>query len=468
MAFAKDYREEITLSYYCFNSALAIVIFVTGTIYLKYRDRRDQKRREREDREYQEGREREDRIHQQRRELEDRRDYQRREWRQFAERIYCEYSKLKAQDIPQKLLLVKNTFENIQIHSEVTGLDVLRYMLADVNYHFASESPQLKCLREDLHTIFLPLNVCSSLLLLGEVPENIKGELRHVVDDLGNVAKPFFAGEHRRIILKCLEHFGGGRSRSNDETERRVSELDSQLESIVPYVNNLQFGGSDRIRVSQREVLPYLVYMDNFFIPQNSRAGQQMEILNSHDYGECSKFSLNVKAVNIPANRQVDFMFLVDLHADLQHQTFMTNFARYFREQKAKLPLKSIEQISDTDSDEVVLVKVLHEVRCYIHLFLNEDQLVEHYQRVESNINRLRHVHEEATKFRPIEDMVKSICQRFIGDLEMIHRCPPDHCKSKEFYDNLSQLYYVSFCTMIQAKPRTQVESYEETHETNF
>ena len=329
-------------------------------------------------------------------------------------------------------MLVKNTFENIRIHSEVTGLDVLRYMLAHVNYHFANESPQLKCLREDLHTIFLPLNVCSSLLLLGEVPENIKGELRHAVDELGNVAKPFFTGEHRRIILNCLEHFGGGLSRSNGETERRVSELDSQLETIVPYVNSLQFGG----------------------------VSQQMELSNRHDYSECRKFSLNVKA-NIPANRQVDFKFLVkELHADLHHQTFMTNFARNFREQKAELPLNSIEQISDSDSDEVVLVKVLHEVRCYIHLFLNEDQLVEHYERVASNINRLRQVHEEATKFRPIEDMVKYVCQRFIGDLKMIHRCPPDHCKSKEFYDNLYELYYVSFCTMIQTKPKTQVESY--------
>ena len=102
--FAKEYKESITLAYFCGNLLLTIVVFVVGTIYFWHRDRRDQERRLQEDREYQN-----------RRDQEDRRDHRRREWRQFAERIYTDYSKLKSKDIPQKIAKVKNTFERILI-----------------------------------------------------------------------------------------------------------------------------------------------------------------------------------------------------------------------------------------------------------------------------------------------------------------------------------------------------------------
>ena len=105
----KENAELITLIYYCFNIGLTIVISLGGTFYLRHRDRKD---------------------------------HQRREWRHFAERIHTDYSKLKSKDIPQKISKVKNTFEAILIHSTVTGLDILRYMLTDDNYrNFASESP---------------------------------------------------------------------------------------------------------------------------------------------------------------------------------------------------------------------------------------------------------------------------------------------------------------------------------------
>lgn len=229
--------------------------------YQKRRDeeaQRDQQRRLLEDQEYrqrrnqevqrdQQRRLQEEREYQERRDQEDQRDYRRREWRQFAETIYTDYGKLKSKDIPQKISKVKNIFEHTLIHSTVTGLDVLRYMLADDNYrNFSSESPQLRALREDLHMIFVPLNTCSSLLLLGEVPENTKEELKFVVEELGNIAKPFLTGEQRRVALKCLEHFGSDRS-SNAATESdeiRVRELDERLKDIVPYVKSLQFGGT--------------------------------------------------------------------------------------------------------------------------------------------------------------------------------------------------------------------------------
>ena len=200
--FAKEYKESITLAYYCGNLLLTIVVFVFGTIYLWHKDRRDQQRCLQEDREYLN-----------RRDQEDRRDHQRREWCQFAERIYTDYSSLRRNQILENMLKVKKTFEKFPIHSEVTDLDVLRYWLADDRHRNVwSESPQLRALREDLHTIFLQLNFCSSLIHLGEVPKNITEELRYVVEELGNVAKPFLTGDKLRVALTCLEPFVGDKS----------------------------------------------------------------------------------------------------------------------------------------------------------------------------------------------------------------------------------------------------------------
>ena len=222
--FAKEYKESITLTYYCGNLLLTIVVFVFGTIYLWHKDRRDQQRRFREDREDQNRRNQEDRRdhqrhlqedreHLNRRDQEDRRDHQRREWCQFAERIYTDYSSLRRNQILENMLKVKKTFEKFPIHSEVTGLDVLRYWLADDRHrNVSSESPQLRALRKDLHRIFLQLNSCHSLIHLGEVPKNTKEELRYVVEELGNVAKPFLTGDKLRVALTCLEHFVGDKS----------------------------------------------------------------------------------------------------------------------------------------------------------------------------------------------------------------------------------------------------------------
>ena len=66
MDFAKVYRAEITLAYYCFNLSLTIAIFIFGTIYLRHRDRRDQ---------------------------------QRKDWRKFAETIRGQYSTLKDKQV---------------------------------------------------------------------------------------------------------------------------------------------------------------------------------------------------------------------------------------------------------------------------------------------------------------------------------------------------------------------------------
>ena len=384
LEFAKEYAEFITFIYYCVTSLISAAALIFGTWYLKKRERRDQERHEREerayqerrdqeerayqerrqqeDREYQERRRQEDREHQNRRYQEDRRDYLRREWRQFAERIYTDYSKLKSKDIPQKISKVKNTFERILIHSEVTGLDVLRYMLTYDNCRkFARESLLFEFLRRDLHTIFVSLTFCSSLLLLGEVPVNIKEELRFMVEELGNVAEPFLTGEQQGVALKCIETFGSNRS-SSEHDQRSAKELCERIKDIVPYVNYLTFGW--------------------FIHPA-------MPHLYDCDYSKCERFSFNLCMLN----REENLHFLLGL---LDYLKCRKRSIGIFKQKPAELPVKSIERINDIDSDEVILMKLLHEVRLYYQIIKYENVNLsrEDNERVKRNIERLKQLYE--------------------------------------------------------------------------
>ena len=404
--FAKEYKESITLTYYCGNLLLTIVVFVFGTIYLWHKDRRDQQRRFREDREDQNRRNQEDRRdhqrhlqedreHLNRRDQEDRRDHQRREWCQFAERIYTDYSSLRRNQILENMLKVKKTFEKFPIHSEVTGLDVLRYWLADDRHRNVwSESPQLRALREDLHTIFLQLNFCSSLIHLGEVPKNITEELRYVVEELGNVAKPFLTGEKLKVASTCLKQFGmpvkkeeeeegGGGVGGEEEEEKKLHEL---VEGNIPYLDSLKFGDNDH-RASSTSSPPPPVYYSQ------------------------SKFLFNVSMPNNEHN------FLQKLHDNLEKGEGKTFLVRMFKDRQAELPLNLTDPIGDEDSDEVVLAMVLHEVRYYIHHLQNNRELWEIDGT--NNVDRLRQVHKEITGTL-IENAFKQFLKRCISDLQTI------------------------------------------------
>ena len=377
--FAEEYAELITFVYYCSNISLTAVVFLFGTCFLWYRDRKYQKRKDDE-----EGR-----------------NHQRREWRKFAERINKDYSKLRRKRILENILKVKKTFEDLKVHSKVTGLDVLRYWLADDRHRNVwSESPQLRALREDLHTIFLQLNFCSSLIHLGEVPKNITEELRYVVEELGNVAKPFLTGDKLKVASTCLKHFGrpvkkeeeeegggggggeedgggrgggggggGGRRRQRggggeEEEEKKLYEL---VEGNIPYVDSLKFGDKDH-RASSTSSPPPPV-----------------------DYSQ-SKFLFNVSKPNNKHN------FLWELHDNLEKGKGKTLLVRKFKDRQAEPPPNLTDPIGDEDSDEVVLAKVLHEVRYYIHHLQNNRELWEIDEtNTAVNVDRLRQVHKEIT-----------------------------------------------------------------------
>ena len=377
--FAEEYTEAITLIYYCASFLLTFFVFIFGTIYLWCKDRRDQ---------------------------------QRRQWRQFAERIYKDYNSLREKNIPKKMLKVKETFENLHIHSTVTGLDVLRYWLADDrDRNVSSESPLLRGLRGDLHVIFLQLNSCSSLIHLGAVPKNTKEELKYVVEELGNLAKPFLAGEKLKVALKCLKHF----SRDTPDAETKGRVLDQRLEEIVPYVNSL--------KLAEQQL-------------QTDSFGTSIEQLRMQKFSWCIEFSFNASMPN------TNYNFLVGLHKILMKKKRKITFVRKLKDRHAVQPLNLIDPIGDGDCDKLVLAKVLHEVRYYIHYVQSNGKLNEiRGVNASDNIERLRQVYNEVTNSSVVKDAFQELFYRCIDDLKRIADDPPEHLLNENFSKEFTDLW---------------------------
>ena len=274
--------------------------------------------------------------------------------------------------------------------------------------------------------IFVPLNICSSLLRLGEVPSNIKEELRLVVGELGNLAEPFLTGEQQRVALRCLKHFGNRSSNAvTEHAQRSVKELDERIEAIAPYVNSLQFGGP------------------------NAKEFLQVEIkMKDCDYSKCRKFWLNKTMIMQNSHKNLDF--LVKLHEDLEYKELEAHCARIFRQNLEELPHESFEQTSDSDSDKAILMKFLHELRLYIHIILTGDQVMMVKRLVERNVNKLC---EERRNVHPIKDTIQSVCQRFSADLlnlkSNIEANSPPHLTDNNFFIQLSDLYEGKFLRII-------------------
>lgn len=190
--------------------------------------------------------------------------------------------------------------------------------------------------------------------------------------------------------------------------------LGVRIKAIVPYVNSLQF-------ISMEDC----------------------------DYSKCKKFSFNFKE-SIMFNNLGNLKFLREL---LKYLEGVALSARIFKGQPAELPVESIEPINDSDSDEVILMKVLHEVRLYIHLILNENLSREDNERVERNIERLRQLYEKGgKKIEAEEEKIKHICYCFILDLQKIEKKIPPHLIKQGFGTQLKDLYDKQFCPMMVVK----------------
>ena len=406
--FAEEYAELITFVYYCSNISLTVVFFLFGTCFLRYRDRKYQKRKDDE-----EGR-----------------NHQRREWRKFAERINKDYSKLRRKRILENILKVKKTFEDLKVHSKVTGLDVLRYWLADDRHRNVwSESPQLRALREDLHTIFLQLNFCSSLIHLGEVPKNITEELRYVVEELGNVAKPFLTGDKLKVASTCLKHFGRPVKKEEEEEEgggggeeEEEKKFYGLVEGNIPYLDSLKFGDNDHRDSSTSSPPPPV------------------------DYSQ-SKFLFNVR---MPNN---EYNFLQKLHDNLEKGKGKTLLVRKFKDRQAEPPPNLTDPIGDEDSDEVVLAKVLHEVRYYIHHLQNNRELwkIDGTNTV-VNVDRLSQVHKEISGTL-IENAFKEFLKNCIFNLQKIVSDSPHFLDNDELFRNFSKFWEEEVMTKFPTTP---------------
>ncbi len=175
---------------------------------------------------------------------------------------------------------MKDTFEKIHMNSRITGVDVLRYMLAEGNYERSDyKTTELECLHRDLQSIFqLFSDVHSSLPLLGKLPKYVKEELKDVVTELGVMAVPFFKRGKRDMILKCLKNISN--SRSNPEAERKIRELENRLEEAIPYVKSCLIFDTSKGSLSGQQYVGSL----------HHRERTAMELENRHGYSECSNF----------------------------------------------------------------------------------------------------------------------------------------------------------------------------------
>ena len=383
MHFAKAYKEEITLAYYCFNLALTIAIFIFGTIYLRHRDRRDQ---------------------------------QRKEWREFAKDIRGQCSTLKDKEVLSRVSKTKEESGNVVIYTDttglhITGLDVLRNsnMLNNSDFQPGSTRPRspLCVLREDLDSIFQLLNTCASLTLLGPVPSNIRAELGRLVTDLGEMTLPFFSGDQRRTVLTCLKYF-------SSEPAMKTEDVDGKILEKVPYIKCLRF---DKEKVEQD--------------------GRSSEI---------TKFTFKVDRV--PAHLAHPLNALNQLLPGKEGKKYFSEFAREFREHFSNP--KYFDKI-DSDSDELVIAKVLHEVRMYVHLLGLDEGAID--ERVSQNIEILREVYERVTnsKVKP-KEIVRHICERFIQDLSKLEKSEDPNHSCADFRKEFLELYEDRFLKLISRK----------------
>ena len=368
MNFAKAYREEITLAYYCFNVVITTAIFLFGTIYLRRRDRRDQ---------------------------------QRRDWRQFAETIRGQYSTLEDKQVLSGVSNTNETFENVLICPEITGLDVLRYMLN--NSYFTSRSSRksaLYKLKKDLNSIFQLLNTCASLILLGPVPRNIRAELGELVTELGQVTLPFFTGDQRQTVLKCFKHF----SRDGEiKTEKELRDIElTTIKEMVPYIEYLSF---------------------------DNQVGRHQR---STHYSKINKFQFEFD----PGFDQDHLLrFLKVIQEDLQDEKYLSDFARESQELLSNT--RYIDQV-DSDNERLVVMKVLHQVRMDIHSLLKKEGIDEAF--FSNSVVPLREVYKRVTTLKPDKEILKATCEQFIDDLTLLKDSSHSYHMSRSFLEKLENM----------------------------
>ena len=422
MAFSKfpeDYMEVITSAYYCASLLLTFTIFIVGTLYLQQRDRRDALRKE---------------------------------WRQFAETLGREYSKLKDNNIHQSVSEVKDSFGNVKVCEDITCIDVLRYMIDHADYKTRFRTPQLDNLREDLQKILHLLRTCASLILLGTVPNNFKKELGEEVTDLGEITLPFFKGERRKIILKCLANFGN--ESSKDDREEKVRDIDMKLEKVIPYVKFLSFKApvADNTATVQEwppESEDHQYIGTSFYASGGpSRRGTSIQSLKTSKYTYCKTFILKVHVMlsdldfreeTAETGLLAELRLLFNLNKTVEEETHLSDVDSELQRELWNQLFAGEEENSVNDVNSRGL-RVLHEVRMHIHSIVNRRAI---NAEEEQNIAVCKQIYERqrVKRFNPMKAIVRERCQRFIQDLQFLMNSNAPYHESKIFLENLRYLY---------------------------
>ena len=401
MAFSKfpeDYMAVITSAYYCASLLLTFTIFIVGTLYLQQRDRRDALRKE---------------------------------WRQFAETLGREYSKLKDNNIHQSVSEVKDSFGNVKVCEDITCIDVLRYMIDHADYKTRFRTPQLDNLREDLQKILHLLRTCASLILLGTVPNNFKKELGEVVTDLGEITLPFFKGERRKIILKCLANFGN--ESSKDDREEKVRDIDMKLEKVIPYVKFLSFKAQ---------------YIGTSFYASGgpSRRGTSIQSLKTSKYTYCKTFILKVDVMlsdldfreeTAETGLLAELHLLFNLNKTVEEETHLSDVDSELQRELWNQLFAGEEENSVNDVNSRGL-RVLHEVRMHIHSIVNRRAI---NAEEEQKIAACKQIYKRVKSFNQMKAIVRGHCQRFIEDLQFLMNSNAPYHESEIFLENLRYLY---------------------------
>ena len=244
IAFATDYKDIITLGYYVATFVFQLVVFLVGTLYIRYRNEKQRTKDADEEK---------SRCKEEKRRHEEEKEKERlQEWRKFSQELNLKYIDMMRDKVVQRLQCAKESLEASRILPRISGLDVLLYMIDDEDSfpsavrdgsdHLGTEQTfkptALGKLRHDLRSVFVLLNYCWSLCLLGEIPENFNQEMRRIVIVLGNLALPFCCKEsdgHRFTIIKeCLEKFSG-----NTPSPKRIPSGD--LTKEISYLKILQY-----------------------------------------------------------------------------------------------------------------------------------------------------------------------------------------------------------------------------------
>ena len=376
----EDYMDVITLTYYCFNVVLAIVFFAYGTFYLKKRDKRDELRRE---------------------------------WRQFAETLGREYSKLKDESTYQRVLEIKESLGNVKVCNEITGVNVLSYMIDHCADCPRFRTREFDAFREDLNKILRLLRICDSLTLLGTVPDDIKEEVGELVTDLGEITLPFFKGHRRKIILKCLEHFG-----SQSASENSVADTD--MRNAIPYVE-------------------FLVFTWVFKAPGADR-GKKVKETNDK-CPECVAFTLNVNGPltsGLDEGPKSELLQELDVLIQLQKRIVESKILEDF---VGELRRKWSNLFSDECpvNDVSVVLRVLHEVRGYIYSKVKREEInAEKQQKIEV----FRTVYRDVIELELIDGpTVKVICERFKADLSVLENSTYQYHRNITFRQKFDDLY---------------------------